>query len=309
MSSSRIVLSLALLLAALPVACATAETRAVWLDGEPVPEGMAAREVALEALYLDGLDTRVTRLSSLGEVVTQSLRQAAMREAEEGQLSLRSRQRLAEVRRAAFDVYREGLLRRALVEHVADREGHERLPEVLAFQRSPRARLAASKRERVASSSGQKALALFLGERAKKPPDEVRLRLIKGLLEASREAELMEVLSYDASATFLGALEGELEGELGAGFQRWREEETGRSTFAQQIQKSLLLQTYFALIELSRDELTALASFWQSPAGRWWADTRIESSKAVLEERAEAFVEELRLRPQDPPPAPSAALR
>jgi hypothetical protein len=299
-SSPRIALLLVLFCAA----CATTPPAPAG-DARPALEGAAPRDLALEALSLDGLDGRMTTLSTLGEVVSRSLREAALREAEGGALTLASRQRLTEVRRAAFAVYKEGVLRIALVDGVLAHPGSEHLPEVVTFLRSPRARLAADKRARVFTSSGQKALALYLGERATKPPDEVRLRLVRGLLDASRESELMEALSYDASATFLSALEGELEGELEGAFRQWRAEETGRSTFARQIQKSLVLQSYFALIELSTAELAELAAFWQSPAGRWWADARIEAARAALKERAGAFEEELRARPREPAPAPA----
>lgn len=295
--------------AALFTACATADGAREPASAARDDDGGSARQLAvdddarraaaLEAAHLDGLSDKVEALSSLDAVLAQSFRGALLRDldAPSRGMTLAARARLDEISRVTRGAYAIDSLRAELAARLAERPGAAHLHEVRAFLRGPSWQRLAEARSFIRTPVGQKALATFLSEVASRPPDEAKLARVRELLRASRDVDLMSVLSFVATRAALEAVEGTLPRELSSGFDRWVDEQSASAeAFEQDITRSLLLQDYFAFHALEDRQLDDVLAFWRSDAGRWWAHARVDETKDLVEQRALRVKEELARR-------------
>lgn len=291
--------------AALSTSCATAEARETSSTSANVTKASAPglaedsdarRAAALEAAHLDGLDEKVAALASLDTVLAQSFRGAFMRDLGSSSrgMTLPARSRLDEISRVARRVYAVDSLRADLAARLADRPGAAHLEEVLAFLQGPSWQRLSEARAFIRTPVGQKALATFLSEIASRPPDEKKLVRVRELLQASRDVDVMSVLSFVATRAALEAAQGTLPGDLSTGFEMWLDAQSEQSeAFERDIGRTLLLQDYFAFHAVDDRQLDDVLAFWRSDAGRWWAHARVDESRDLVQQRALRVKEEL----------------
>ncbi len=249
----------------------------------------ARHAAALEAAHLDGLDEKVQALASLDDILAQSFRGAFLRDLDAPARGLppAARARLDQITRVTREAYASDSLRAGLAARLADRPGAAHLEEIRAFLRGASWGRLAEARAYIRTRPGQKALAAFLGQVAARPPDEARLARVKELLRASRDVELMSALSFVATRAALEAVEQTLPRELSGGFDRWLESQPASAdAFTQEIQRTLLLQDYFAFSALEERQLDDVLAFWRSDAGRWWAHARVDETTDLVQQRA-----------------------
>jgi hypothetical protein len=248
------------------------------------------------ALHLDGLDTRVDRLAGIGSIVARAFEGALLRDAdgphriEDGA----AHAFLASLRREARDIYAADALRASLVEELAARDTKGALPLVVAWYETEIAETIREGRRDVSTPAGQRALASMLAQLPGRAPDETRLDKVRGLLEASRQAEVFLTLTFDTSSDVMEAIAPHLPSTMSGGADDWLTgQRAGRQSFSARVLRTLLFQDWYALRDLSDDDLATVINFWMSPAGRWYAGARIEAVQAVSRDRARQLGERL----------------
>jgi hypothetical protein len=296
-------LAFSFLLPLLATSCATQRGSD---GGDTAPERAAEtlHDLARRAIHLDNTDVSVDQLARIGDVTANAFRSALLRNTDEsGQLDPVTRAWLDKLRASSARAFAGSELREALVDSiVAADKGH--LPAVAAWLEEPLHQRIANARARVATPEGQAALGHAIARIAGEPPDPQRLTYVRTLHEAANRVDLFLAVSFDASSDLMAAMRPSLPAGLRDGDPSDEEQAAARAGFHTRVQRTLLLQGWFALRELSDGDLLAARAFWSSDPGRWYATTRVRGLRLLSLSRAQAVAEALADAPS-PPAAPT----
>lgn len=264
--------------------------------GPVVHAGEAAHALAREALHLDDLDAQLLALSQLDSALASGIRGAFLREDVEDTAapSPAERVRLDNALITVRKLLAPDAVRSVVVEEIATRPGAAQLHDVTRFLRSKAWGRLRSAFGFLRSPGGQRAFSDFLAGLATHPPEALHLEKVRRVLAGGHEVELALVFSHDAVRVAMTTLAPQLPATLRRELSQWEQRHAAeRENFRDSLQRTLTLQTYYALYALSDEDSEAVLRFWRSAAGKWWATTRLEVSAAVIRARLEAAASSL----------------
>lgn len=200
--------------------------------------------------------------------------------------------RLAELERILRETHDQQTLFGTVAEFVQQRfDAKKFLPDVDAWTKSPVAlRLFSARSAAVAaqgSDESRDAARSFFDRLSTEPPAARRMDLIRRLDLASREAEF--TVQVTLSVLRLGDEVATALGPPMAGAPALSDAAT-RENVEKTIREQAPLTLLYALRDLPDSDLTKAVEFWESPAGKWYAETLSKAVDASLSRAREDAV-------------------